>query len=516
MRLTLRTMLAYMDDILEPEDAQRIGQKIEESEYANGLLHRIRDVTRRLRLAAPEVTDRSTGLDPNTVAEYLDNTLSDDRVPDFEKVCLGSNIHLAEVASCHQILTLVLGQPAEVRAAGRQRMYRLPRLLGEEPDDETVPPDEPTGTAVDAGPEQPTHPLCLDTSKTSYDRKPARKPKRRLTVAAVLLLAVLISAALLAALGQFEPGTPIGDFLRIDSQKGGQQLAQGSNPAGESGSSTGKHADHANSSTRSTRRGGDSPADETEPSKVVQPTSEPGSDKPPSTDIQADPADTRLAGTEIPSAPLPLRKPSNPTAEGPIQPEAAPAAESGKAPAKLAMLPGIRQPAEAPPRAPSESNAEPAPLPQGRLGQFISEESDHEVLLRFDPDSATWRHVPAKGSLPPRHELLALPTFRPLIELVSGLRLRLIGGTQVQLEPADRQGVAGLTIGYGRLLLQNTGEAKTRLRLRAGDRTGLIIFDDARSAVAIEVTRHLVPGTDPQTQPASMTVSLFAASGRNV
>lgn len=125
MRLTLRTLLAYLDEMLAEDDAQDVAVRIEDSDVAQDVMRRRRDVMHRLQLGAPAPLGDGLGLDPNTVAEYLDNTLPVEHVPDFERVCLDSDEHLAEVASCHQILSLVLGGRVEVDQRQRRRLYGL-------------------------------------------------------------------------------------------------------------------------------------------------------------------------------------------------------------------------------------------------------------------------------------------------------------------------------------------------------------------------------------------------------
>ncbi len=127
MRLTLRTLLAYLDDTLEPQQAREIGQKVAESAPARELIERIRQVVRRRRLGAPPVTGDDPDFDANIVAEYLDSALSDEELTELEGKCLADDQRLAEVASCHQILALVLGESARVPPKARERMYELGR-----------------------------------------------------------------------------------------------------------------------------------------------------------------------------------------------------------------------------------------------------------------------------------------------------------------------------------------------------------------------------------------------------
>ena len=123
MRLTLRTLLAYLDDTLEPAEAKLIGQKVAESDAAQELVARIREVTRRRRITTPSGPGES--IDPNAIAEYLDNELTTEALAEVEQVALASDVYLAELAACHQILTVVLGEPAKVPPTAYTRMYKL-------------------------------------------------------------------------------------------------------------------------------------------------------------------------------------------------------------------------------------------------------------------------------------------------------------------------------------------------------------------------------------------------------
>ena len=151
LKLTLRTLLAWLDDALPPEEARNIGQKVSESPVARDLIARIKKVSRSRRLTIPAVNG-SDATDPNLVAAYLDNQLPADQVTEYEERCLKSEIHLSEAASCHQILSM-LGQKAKVPGEARFRMYRLIRgrdTVSQEPTaaSQELPAAEPAAAPI--------------------------------------------------------------------------------------------------------------------------------------------------------------------------------------------------------------------------------------------------------------------------------------------------------------------------------------------------------------------------------
>jgi hypothetical protein len=126
MRLTLRTLLAYLDNTLDAQDAEALKSKLAESGFATQMVQRIRSLLTQPDLPAPSPLARGPVEDANVICEYLDSTLPVEQVAEVERVCLDSDPHLAEAAACHQILTMVLENPASVPVVLRDRIYQLP------------------------------------------------------------------------------------------------------------------------------------------------------------------------------------------------------------------------------------------------------------------------------------------------------------------------------------------------------------------------------------------------------
>lgn len=152
MRLTLRTLLAYLDDRLPPANAKELGQKIMKSPFATELVDRIREVKRRRRLAMPEKPVAM--IDANLVAEYLDDQLTPELVAKIEMEILASDVKLAEVASAHEILGL-LQDPVTIEPRLRDRLYAMDpsgkvdvvRALGNETTGHAASASQPESTA---------------------------------------------------------------------------------------------------------------------------------------------------------------------------------------------------------------------------------------------------------------------------------------------------------------------------------------------------------------------------------
>ncbi len=474
-------MLAQMNGLLEPDDASDIAKKIEESPFAKALVQRIHDVSRRIRLAAPPLNERGPNLDPNTVAEYLDHVLADDRVPDFENVCLKSDMHLAEVACCHQILALVLGHPAEVDQQSRRRMYQLPDVMAarEAAEGKVELPEELANAAVVAENATVVTDAGSAPSPKSVATMPARGPKRSLLRWAVATAIVVGGLVVLAwSTGQFDPDKPLGRLVWAPQEA--------ADPNGKEAST-------------------DAPA--TPPSKseeVIQPP--------------AAVSEERIAPPPEEPAPLP---PVKPAAEGSTAPPAPLPPKADEMPKE----PGESKPADATPAPPKPSGDSPASPADGSQPPVVPRVesmppvarmvSDTQVLLRYTPEDDAWRRLPGKAVLMAKQVLLALPTYRPEIAMNSGVTARLMGPTRVVLRSPAEDEPPGIDIDFGRVLLIPAAKAGTQIVVGfAGGRVaGTLTFVQPESVAAIEVLPVRHPGSDPEQAPASWAVSVYAGSG---
>ena len=542
MRLTLRTMLAYLDDILEPTDRDDIGHKIEESQFALQLVQRVRDCTRKSRLSAPPLSGK--GMDPNTVAEYLDNTLAGERVPDFEKVCLESDVYLAEVAACHQILTMVLGQPAQINPEMKRRMYEIGNQAA------AAPAEELKLAAADDHHAAIPDELWVKPARTKpeipdYLRQPTKQWSWKTIVAAIVLVLVL-AGAITMALGPWETN-PIAGLLGLRSAK---ETKVAENGANSQPAANGQSSETAAAPTSTDGM----PA-------LAQPNAATGG-----TDAAGHMVNSKAGGVDnatMPVAPVPestntppssatVQNPSNPATANPVASNIVPTSPNPTAgidvrgndrpkPDDSSMPPDFPQPvtnnvATMPnraidaPRAAARSDIpvpgdvtlnaprpttddQPSALPDADLplGRFLPGKT--VVLLKYDVPSQQWSRLPPGAALNAGDQLLVLPTYRPTLTLSAGLTLQLSPETLLQLQAPDAQGVPGIKVMSGRLVALSAGKAGTRLRLTTGSASGVVTFSDADSTLGLEVHRTLVPGADPEQQESHAVADLYAANG---
>ncbi|MCC7085162.1 MAG: hypothetical protein IT427_09155 [Pirellulales bacterium] len=536
MRLTLRTMLAYMDEILEPSDREEISRKIEDSEFARNLMQRIQESIQKSRLGAPKVNAKGLGLDANTVAEYLDNTLSAERVPDFERVCLESEVHLAEVAACHQVLTMVLGRPAEIDPAMKRRMYKIAERISS---DATTQPYEhgvPVHVADHAAVPSDTGKVRVAPPRhrpevPAYLRERNVRSKWR-SIAAALLLVVLLAGAINMALGwPLDGRNPV---LRL--------LGLGSVPPAEVAKQD-QESDHSikqpdelspNTETPSTESGGPAPEptdasptptesatvpSTTPPMTETQPTASTGENRP----VETIPPES-TAKTETPPV-----LPSNPGAPslpmpGERSPQPTPSSDNAGSPARSSPEARGSNPGATPQPADSTVGTNPTPAPESvppepmppaadlSLGRFIPGKS--VVLLRLDANSGHWERVPPGGPLAGGDKLLVLPTYRPTIALSSGLTLQLPSETMLELEAPDGSGIPGVKLYFGRLIAMTTGQAGSQLRMELGPANGVATFVDADATLAADVQRSHPFGVDPEKAEPVVAVNLYDVNGQ--
>ena len=123
MRLSLRTLLAFEDNVFDVEQHRRLEQLLPADKNAEATLRRIRSIVRNPSLGVPGLVDQQEELDPNYVAEYLDHQMSGSVQEKFETYCLSADKYLAEIASVHHILSNVLGEPARTSRECRLRCY---------------------------------------------------------------------------------------------------------------------------------------------------------------------------------------------------------------------------------------------------------------------------------------------------------------------------------------------------------------------------------------------------------
>lgn len=545
MRLTLRTLLAYLDDVLEPAQAKEIGQKIKESSVATDLVERIREVMRRRRLSAPDVEDSSSQGNANTIAEYLDNILTPDQVTQLERVCLESDVNLAEVAATHQILSLVLGEPISVPTSTKERMYALggtkipsdskvgiptyepPATKAERvaslggsgviPKGALAPVEASAGTAVAEAPGEEHVGVPDEIRPVPFWKRAA------LPLALVSLLCLWGYATFgdpqmwnrLVGIKNPDPTSLVGKKDSTKSSPAESERTQSEEPTEEVATLTDETPDE------------EMPADETtkEPVEVAANSPEkkeasssipklgdddemPDKDLPTPADETAEPTEQKPAETE-------------PKSGEPESPEATPAEETPGAEQEVASVTPSKKPDEQPVL---EEPKKEAPAEAARMATPAEYRSTDGILLYRMPDQKSWRVKPHHGALRDG-ELIAVPEPFDAILTMTNTRHSLSAQSKTVLQwvgPKDqadggfviqRGQVAFLPRQPGTLPKEEEIETPLTVTVTVGLDSWLIQVLTPETVSGIEVIPYQPQKYEEGVKPDRATVQLCVAKG---
>lgn len=525
MRLTLATLLAYLDNVLEPADAQVLHEKIEKSDFASGLVMRIRSISRKLRMGAPKVEGKGLGRDANSVAEYLDGSLAPERLGEFERLCLESDVQLAEVASCHQVLAMVLNKPADVPPAVREKVYALaghaeaarlaaPNRIdgahagadGQATGAPPLPP-KPSSAASSASmlavpgdngkaatPEPVAPPVAKEVQVPDYLRA-SQGPAPWVWWAAGAAI-FLFAIGLLRLLGPFDNTHPIARLMGMGPAEVAVVPQPAPNPPNPNPAPVPAPVPVQ-----------PMPVEPMPVAPVPQPMPVP---MPPVELIPANPnanPPEPMPRPEVPPPPVPV--PGSIPGADPVNP-----AKPVEPIKPVEPMPVEPKPLPVPPPvAPAPAN----PSETVDVGRFTS---DEQVVARLVTDPKNnmllWFRLAPRSLLNAGERLVVLPTYRPQLTLASSIQATFAGESAFRVEKPAQAGNARLTVEYGRLMLTSVGAMGGNVELNLDGVTGVVSLADADAAVAIEVRRFLPPGTPAEKPDAPLirVVDLFATGGR--
>lgn len=197
MRLTLRTLLAYRDEALSCVDASNIERQLSGSRTAQAMLRRLE---RWQQTPKSDPSCEMDQIDANSVANYLNGSLSPESTVAFEESCFATRELLAEVSDCHHALMTVAPDNGKVPVRLRDFVLRHSRA---EMNRELLPVEEP---------EQPAElkPTEIETSKVAQRDwfESLYRPAVSLAVATIINLAILLLLCFLFV-NHVEPEKPI-------------------------------------------------------------------------------------------------------------------------------------------------------------------------------------------------------------------------------------------------------------------------------------------------------------------